>query len=61
MDLVKFTGRNKKDSMKKAIIFFYDNFNNMAFEDFLARCRYDIESKTVYFYPNKTKLGIKKK
>lgn len=52
MQLIKFCGKNKKDSVKRAISFFYDNCEeNLSLEEFLAKCRLQMDKKTVYFYP----------
>lgn len=60
MQLVKFCGKNKRDSVKKAMSFFYDNYESIiVLEEFLAKCRLQEDKKTVYFYPD-LKIDIKK-
>ena len=59
MQLIKFCGRNKKDSVKKAMMFFYDNYESMGLEEFLAKCRVQEDNKTVHFYPD-LEVDIKK-
>lgn len=51
MGVIKFSGRNKKESVKKAVNFYYDNYD-YGIELFLAKCRVQLDGKTVYFYPN---------
>lgn len=65
MEIIKFSGKNKKESIRKAISFFYDNFNdNEPVKIFLAKCRLQKDGITVHFYPNlileKDKLTKKK-
>ncbi len=60
MELVKFSGKDKSESVKKAIEFFYDNYSTkMGIEMFLAKCRLQDDKQTLYFYPN-LEVDIKK-
>jgi hypothetical protein len=60
MLLIKFCGKDKKDSVRKAVSFFYDNFGEeMTYELFFARCRLQNDKKTVHFYP-KMEVDIQK-
>lgn len=55
MQIIRFSGKTKKENIKRAIAFYYDNFNNkMTFETFLAKCRIQNDKKTVHFYPEMT-------
>lgn len=45
-----FRGANKKSSVRKAIDFYYDNFD-YGIELFLARCRLQPDKVTIHFYP----------
>jgi len=59
MKLIKFCGKNRRESIKKAISFFYDNYDeNIFLEELLAKCRIQNDKKTVYFYPN-LKIDLK--
>lgn len=58
MDVIKFIGRNKRESVKKAMNFYFDNLND-GWEVFLARCRVQPDGKTIHFYPN-IKVDLKK-
>lgn len=58
MDVIKFTGRNKREATRKALDFYYANLDN-GLEMFLARCRAQPDGKTVNFYPN-LKVDIEK-
>ena len=52
MDIIKFTGKDKKDGVKKAVAFFYDNLEKQeSLEVFLAKCRIQSDGKSIYFYP----------
>jgi len=51
MDVIKFAGRDKRESVKKAMQFYYDNLD-YGWELFLARCRVQPDGKTVIYYPN---------
>ncbi len=58
MEIIRFVGRDKKESAKKAVSFFYDNFDNdYALGDFLAHCKTQKDGKTIHFYP----LGLARK
>ena len=59
MQLIKFCGINKRDNVKKAMMFFYDNYESMELEEFLAKCRIQEDKKTVHFYPD-LEVDIKK-
>lgn len=60
MDLIKFCGKDKRDSIKKALTFFYDNYDDsVKVETFLAKCRVQEDKKTIYYYPN-IKVDLKK-
>jgi hypothetical protein len=53
MNIIKFCGKNKTNSVKKAVSFFYDNYEDiMKLEIFLAKCRVQGDKKTIYFYPD---------
>jgi hypothetical protein len=52
MLLIKFCGKDKRESVKKAVSFYYDNFGDeITYELFFARCRLQDDRKTVHFYP----------
>lgn len=52
MNNIKFCGKNKRDSVRRAIAFFYDNLHEeMQLDIFLAKCRVQKDGKTVHFYP----------
>lgn len=60
MQLIKFCGKDKRDSIKKAVTFYYDNCENeMELNMFLAKCRVQSDSKTVHYYPG-LKVDLKK-
>lgn len=49
---IKFCGRSKRESTKKAVEFYYDNLeNNFTLEVFLAKCRVQLGGKTIHYYP----------
>lgn len=51
MNTIKFCGKDKRDSVRKAIAFFYDNLNEeMRLDIFLAKCRVQGDGKTIHFY-----------
>lgn len=53
MDIIRFNGRNKRESVKKAIDFHTDNNNGGdSLEMFLAKCRVQEDGITVNYYPN---------
>lgn len=58
MESIKFTGRSKKDAIKKAVDFFYANLDD-DLEMFLARCRVQNDGITIKFYPD-MEVDIKK-
>jgi len=60
MLLIKFCGKDKKESIKKAVSFYYDNYSNeINYELFFAKCRLQDDKKTVHFYP-KMEIDIEK-
>jgi hypothetical protein len=50
MNIIKFGGRSKKESLKKAMAFYADNYDN-EIELFLARCRVQEDGTTIHYYP----------
>jgi len=52
LNVIKFSGHNKKESMKKAVDFYYTNFDDNNLELFLARCRLQGDKTTICFYPD---------
>lgn len=60
MELIKFCGKDKKDSLKKAVSFFYDNYHEkFSRHVFFAKCRLQNDGKTIHFYPNMTVVSEK--
>lgn len=52
-DIIKFCGRDRNGSKKKALDFYYDNYEGqLTREEFLARCRVQTDGVTIHFYPN---------
>lgn len=45
-----FRGATKKGSIKKAVDFYYNNFD-CGIELFLAKCRLQSDKVTIHFYP----------
>jgi len=54
MEKIAFSGKNKRICLKKAISFFYDNFEERGetINTFLAKCRISQSGKMIYFYPH---------
>lgn len=52
MNVIKFCGKDKRSSVKKAISFFYDNFEDENLQVFLAKCRVQKDGKTIFYYPD---------
>lgn len=51
MRVIKFKGISKTSSVKKAISFFYDNFDDDEdLKDLLNRCRLQKDGTTVHYY-----------
>ena len=49
---IKFSGKNRKGALARAIVFFSDNLtDSYDLNDFLKNCRYCAKSQAVYFYP----------
>jgi len=66
VNVIKFCGRNKIESKKKAMTFYYDNYEDeLSRKVFLAKCRLQPDGKTIHFYPDlevdMTKLGAERK
>jgi hypothetical protein len=61
MLLIKFCGKDKKECIRKAFSFYYDNYDKkeMTHELFFAKCRLQDDKKTIHFYP-KMDVDIKK-
>lgn len=52
MRLIKFCGKDKRESVKKAVSFYYDNYgDDITYEVFFAKCRLQNDKKTIHFYP----------
>lgn len=52
MNVIRFCGRNKRESVKKAMDFYFDNSGEKSLEVFLAKCRVQEDGITVNYYPN---------
>lgn len=52
MNVIRFCGRNKRESVKKAMDFYFDNGGEKSLEVFLAKCRVQEDGITVNYYPN---------
>jgi len=52
-NVLVFRGINRRSSIKKAVGFYYNNFD-YGVEIFLARCRLQPDKITIHFYPNMT-------
>ena len=51
MDIIRFSGKDKKESAKRAMMFFHDNLSEiMKMSDFLAKCRLQSDQKTIFYY-----------
>jgi len=60
MQLIKFCGKDKRESVKKAVSFYYDNYGEeITYEMFFAKCRLQSDKKTIHFYP-KMEIDIQK-
>jgi len=52
MRLIKFCGKDKREGVKKAVSFYYDNYgDDITYEVFFAKCRLQNDKKTIHFYP----------
>lgn len=47
-----FKGKNKRDSIHKAIQFFYNSGSTLTLEEFAAKCRLQADLITVHYYPD---------
>jgi len=62
IDIIKFSGKDKRESIRRATTFYYDNLDgvgNNTLELFLARCRVQSDKTTIYYYPN-MKIDLKR-
>lgn len=53
MNKIRFGGKDKKECVKRAMTFYYDNFKDeMTLKHFLDKCRYNKDEKVLIYYIN---------
>ena len=49
---VKFVGSDKRDSIRKAVSYYYKHHCDRSVEEFIAKCRLQKDGITIHYYPH---------